>query len=60
VVDVRVAVDEDDVELTPSAPPGVVERHRQVRLGARPRRPRFARTDLDEALHPPFITSAAM
>ena len=57
VIDVRVAVDQDDVELIPSAPPGVVEGHRQIRPGAGPRGPFCACGDLDEALHRSFITS---
>ena len=61
VIDVGVAVDQDDVELFPPSPPGVVQRHREVclRSGTR-RRPAAARADLDEAGHPAFITAGPM
>src|SRR3977135_4321130 len=62
VIDVRVSVDQDDVQLLPAAPLGVVERHRQVRVRPRPRRhlPLPARADLDDGRHSLLITAGPM
>jgi len=61
VIDVGVAVDEDDVELLPPALPGVILRYRQVRLrSGTPRRLLGSRAELNERGHPVLITAGAM
>ena len=64
MVDVRVAVDQHDVELLPPAALCLLQRDGQIRLGARRawrlRSRSLARADLDQAGHRRFITAEAM
>ena len=60
MIDVRVSIDQDDVELLPAARFRLLERDRQVRLGPGARRGlRFAaRADVDEAGHGRVLITA--
>src|SRR5439155_13048075 len=60
VIDVGVAVDEDDVELLPPALPRVLLRYRQVRLRSGTPRRLLRSRELNERGHPVLITAGAM